>query len=214
MILIIDDDDIFRSSLKKYLEEEEFITLTVENARQAFNILHTQLPDIIILDLILPEITGYQFLKSLRETVKWHYIPVIVLSAKDLAKDRIQAYSLGCNAYLSKPFNIDELISIIYNLLRHSTNYLYRLKFSQLFQKQSFENNNNYNVPTNLELTPKEQRTLNLVTVGYMNKEIAKILNVSNRHVERYISKLFQQFGVNTRTELVKIALQNTYITN
>nr|YP_010336682.1 hypothetical protein MW557_pgp006 [Rhodospora sordida]UNJ15088.1 hypothetical protein [Rhodospora sordida] len=215
MILIIDDDLNFRISLKSYLEEKNFVVVTLESSLQGINFLTQNLPDLIILDLMMPEVPGYDLLKFIRETLHLHYIPIIVLTAKSLAQDRIKAYSLGCNAYLSKPFNIDELLSIINNLMEHSKNYFYRLNFSPVLSKKILNSKNTSNSPINyIELTPKEQRTLNLVATGYMNKEIAKKLRISNRHVERYIARLFNQFSVNTRTELVKVAIQNAYITN
>nr|YP_010336486.1 hypothetical protein MW428_pgp006 [Goniotrichopsis reniformis]UNJ14892.1 hypothetical protein [Goniotrichopsis reniformis] len=212
MILLIDDDENFRLSLKNYLEEEKFIVHALDNAIDALQFLKTEVPEIIILDIIMPEINGYDFLKSLRERFDGYHIPVIVLTAKSLIKDRIQAYSLGCNAYLSKPFHMGELLSIINNLRTYSNQSEKYINVSPFVYKD-YNTDNIQELVDCLELTTKEQRTLNLVVIGYMNKEIAKQLNTNNRHIERYISRLFNHFRVSTRTELVKVALQNHYIT-
>nr|YP_010336287.1 hypothetical protein MW609_pgp006 [Chroodactylon ornatum]UNJ14693.1 hypothetical protein [Chroodactylon ornatum] len=215
MILIIDDDPDFTRSLKLHLEEQSFIVVTFSSSLQSLKFLEKQIPDLIILDIILPEIDGYDFLKFLRESKKFYYIPVIVLTAKSLVKDRIKAYSLGCNAYLSKPFSLEELLSIIYNLIEQSKNYLYGFNSYSTYTKSSLKQTIlPHTLSNSFELTCKEQKALNLVIEGYMNKEIARNLNISHRHVERYISRLFNKFNVGNRTELVRIALSNFYSTN
>nr|YP_010338592.1 hypothetical protein MW432_pgp039 [Rhodaphanes brevistipitata]UNJ18542.1 hypothetical protein [Rhodaphanes brevistipitata] len=223
MILIIDDDLSFSTSLKLFLEDNAFTVLYAMNSTRAFQIIQKQLPDLIILDILLPEINGYQFLKLIRENSKLYYIPIIVVTAKYLTQDRIKAYSLGCNAFLSKPFSMEELISIINNLIRQSKKSIYKFNAhsisrvnEKLFEKNiysSTQEDTSYQNNLIIELTPKEQKTLNLVIKGYMNKELAKNLEIGIRNVERYISRLFKNLGTNSRTELVKIAVENNYIT-
>nr|YP_009296803.1 hypothetical protein Bangp_064 [Bangiopsis subsimplex]AOM66146.1 hypothetical protein Bangp_064 [Bangiopsis subsimplex]ARO90494.1 conserved hypothetical plastid protein [Bangiopsis subsimplex] len=218
MILIIDDEPNLRISLKTYLEKKKFTVCITENCMQALKILETKLPEVIILDLILPEIDGFQFLTFLRENPKLYYIPVIILTAKSLTKDKIKAYSLGCNAYLSKPFSIEELISIINNLITHFNNYFPNFKSESVKEKITSHKiiNDKSSIDSTsslIELTPKEQKVLNLVALGYMNKEIAKQIQSSNRNVERYITRLLTHFQVNNRTELAKIAIENDYLT-
>lgn len=212
MILIVDDDKSFQMSLKMCLEKNNFSVVALDNATQSLNFLNQQLPDIIIIDILMPQVNGYELLMYIRETLKLYYIPIIILTAKSLTQDRVRAYSLGCNAYLSKPFNVDELLSIINNLITHSQNYLKRMPLSLVLNKPLLSLGNT-TISNRLELRPKEQQILNLVVNGYMNKEIAKQLHISNRHVERYIGKLFNLFQVNSRTELVKIAIKNLLVT-
>lgn len=215
MILIIDDDPEFTRSLKLHLEEQNFIVVTFNNSLQSLNFLEKEIPALIILDILLPEIDGYDFLKFLRENKKFYYIPVIVLTAKSLLKDRVKAYSLGCNAYLSKPFSMEELLSITNNLIAQSKNYLYDFNSYSNYSKSSLKQTVlPHPLKNSFELTCKEQKALNLVIEGYMNKEVARHLNVSHRHVEKYISRLFNKFNVSNRTELVRMALNNFYSTN
>lgn len=221
IILIIDDDKSFQFSLKLYLEEKNFLVKTVENALEGFEFLNQELPSVILLDIMMPQISGYQFLEFVRSTPQLSCIPIIILTAKGLTADRIQGYSLGCNAYLSKPFNSEELLSIIQNVLAHYKNYLLQANSPKLIiENQSVVQNNfgHVSVPFNskeyeLALSPREQNTLNLVAKGYMNKEIARELRISIRHVERYVTRLFKEFRVNNRTELVRVALQYLFIT-
>ena len=129
---------------------------------------------------------------------------------------------MGCNAYLSKPFDVEELLSIIRNLITHYKNLFYSNEnqerlYDTIFATQNnfnfYRTDNNFQIKYNIELTPKEQHTLNLIADGQMNKEIAKNLNVSSRHIERYVTRLLDRFGVQSRTELVRIAVEYSFFT-
>jgi len=221
IILIIDDDKSLQFSLKLYLEEKNFLVKTVNNALEGFEFLNQEVPSVILLDIIMPQISGYKFLEFVRNTPRFSCIPIVMLTAKGLTADRIRGYSLGCNAYLSKPFNSEELLSIIHNVLIHYKNYLLQITSPKLIidnRSMMHSSFSHVGVPFNsneyeLALSPREQNTLNLVAKGYMNKEIARELRISIRHVERYVTRLFKEFRVSNRTELVRVALQYLFIT-
>ena len=221
-ILIIDDNKKLLSSLRRYLEDNGFTVITTTNAVEGFKILNQSLPTLIILDIVLPKISGFKFLHSLRNNPKLFYLPIIILTGKSSVADRIQCYTLGCNAYLSKPFDVEELLSIIRNLITHYKNLFYSNEnqerlYDTIFATQNnfnfYRTDNNFQIKYNIELTPKEQHTLNLIADGQMNKEIAKNLNVSSRHIERYVTLLLDRFGVQSRTELVRIAVEYSFFT-
>lgn len=215
MILIIDNENNLRMLLEKWLKKNNFQVIAAKNFLEALEVLNKNLPDLIIFDIKMSGIDGFQFLTFLRDNPKLYYIPVIILTAKTSTHDKIRAYSLGCNAYLSKPFSIDELIYIIKNLVTLKNNYI-----TDLGSISDFQNISNFNQVTtkssnlSVELTPKEQRILNLISLGHMNKEISKKLNISLRNTERYVSRLFRHFEVNNRTELVQLALKKQFTTN
>nr|WDA99354.1 regulatory component of sensory transduction system [Galdieria yellowstonensis] len=212
-LLIIDDDLSVRQSLKKYLEEYNFEVILVTNVSEGFSIINKVSPDLIITDIILPGINGYEFLKRIRKDIRYKLIPVIFLSAKGMTEDRIKAYNIGCNSYLIKPIDPEELLSIINNILT-------RLK-EQNQDPDTFwisDIKNLLKADSQIEgvkifnLTIKEQKILNLVVSGFMNKEIARKLNISSRNVEKYVSRLFDKTITRSRTELVRYAIENNLI--
>jgi len=156
----------------------------------------------------------------LREEPQFKSLPVVFLTARGMTSDRIQGYNAGCDAYLSKPFDPDELVAIVNNLLGknasrtgddevHNIADLARqiadIK-SMLTQRGAIAQTPS---PIKLDLTPREQSVLELVVDGLMNKEIARRLETSVRNVEKYVSRLFVKTGTNSRTELVRFALEH-----
>ena len=221
-ILLVDDEPGVRESVKAYLEYgENFIVQVASNADEAWNLLHQETPALIISDIMMPQVDGYQFLEKIRKDPRFKTIPVMFLTARGMTPDRIQGYDAGCDAYLSKPFDPDELEAIVKNLLsRHST--LTEAKDDSLeFEKITKELEEIKELldrqpglvatppPIKIDLTPREQSVLDLVAEGLMNKEIARRLNTSVRNVEKYVSRLFSKTGTNSRTELVRFALKH-----
>ncbi|WP_299124341.1 response regulator [uncultured Winogradskyella sp.] len=112
-ILIIEDDAVLRDNTAELLELSNYNVITAPNGKVGVDMARKQLPDIIICDIMMPELDGYETLKtlSLNETTK--YIPFIFLSAKTEHKDIRKGMDLGADDYITKPFSEDELISAI-----------------------------------------------------------------------------------------------------
>ncbi|NEP45905.1 MAG: response regulator transcription factor, partial [Okeania sp. SIO2H7] len=137
--------------------------------------------------------------------------------------DRIQGYQAGCDAYLPKPFDPEELVAIVENLLDRKaatratvgdgeTPDLAALASQIAEIKAMLQGKGGIDrtpSPIKIDLTPREQSVLDLVAKGLMNKEIARDLNTSVRNVEKYVSRLFAKTGTNSRTELVRFALEH-----
>lgn len=221
-ILLVDDEPGVRESVQAYLEYEDNIEVKVAaSAKEAYQILETLTPDLIISDLMMPEIDGYEFLKTIREDVRFQNLPVIFLTARGMTDDRIQGYNVGCDAYLSKPFEPDELEAIVKNLLAKnqmrkesmgSNPQLEEMARDLKEIKDKIGGKSGFTTtppPMPIDLTPREQNVLDLVAQGLMNKEIAKILQTSVRNVEKYVSRLFSKTDTNSRTELVRFALKH-----
>ena len=113
-ILLIDDDERILSLLKTFLNQNGFITSTAKNSLEARSLLDYFEFDILIIDIMMPGETGLELLESLRKNKD---IPVILLSAKGEASDKISGLELGADDYLSKPFEPKELLLRIKNLL-------------------------------------------------------------------------------------------------
>jgi DNA-binding NarL/FixJ family response regulator len=221
-ILLVDDEPGVRESVQAYLEDgEDFEVMVASNATEAWELLQKDQPKLVISDIMMPQVDGYQFLQQLREDARFRTIPVVFLTARGMTSDRIQGYNAGCDAYLSKPFDPEELESIVRNLLQRREQIIENNgggadleKISQEIQEIKQMLGQQYNLvptpaPIKIELTPREQSVLDLVAEGLMNKEIARRLETSVRNVEKYVSRLFGKTGTNSRTELVRYALKH-----
>jgi len=116
-ILVIDDDEKLNSLLKDYLSEFSFKVITETNPEQALNLLKRKTPDIIILDIMLPGMDGFEVCRRIRKS---YDIPVIMLTARGKVEDRIVGLELGADDYLPKPFEPRELVARIQSVLRRS----------------------------------------------------------------------------------------------
>ena len=116
-LLLVDDEPGLREAVKDYLQESGFNVEVASNAREGWELLQQTNPDLLISDVMMPQIDGYQFLKQVREDPRFKRLPVVFLTAKGMTTDRIQGYQAGADAYLPKPFDPDELVAIVENLL-------------------------------------------------------------------------------------------------
>ncbi|MCL2930431.1 MAG: response regulator transcription factor [Trichodesmium sp. MAG_R01] len=222
-ILLVDDEPGLREAVQAYLEDSHFDVDVASDANEGWDILEKNLPDLVITDVMMPQVDGYQFLQKLREEPRFQALPVVFLTAKGMTTDRIQGYQAGCDAYLSKPFDPEELVAIVKNLLKRrasaqttngeeKTSDIATLSGQIAEIKAMLMGKNTIAKAASLikiDLTPREQSVLDLVARGLMNKEIARDLNTSVRNVEKYVSRLFTKTGTNSRTELVRYALEH-----
>ena len=115
-ILVVDDDRSTRLFMRAFLEAEHYTVSLAENGVQALEALEKEHIDLVVLDIMMPEMDGYQFTQELRSTNP--DLPVLMVSAKHLPEDRKQGYRLGVNDFMSKPVDEEEMILRIKNLLR------------------------------------------------------------------------------------------------
>jgi DNA-binding NarL/FixJ family response regulator len=220
-ILLVDDEPGLRQAVQEYLQESGFAVTVAGNATDAWGLLQQETPDLIISDIMMPQVDGYEFLKQLRGDSRFASLPVVFLTARGMTSDRILGYQAGCDAYLAKPFDPDELVALVENLLdrriavtatKDSNEQLEDIA-KQIAEIRSLLNQKGGIIttpsPIRIDLTPREQSVLDLVTQGLMNKEIARQLETSVRNVEKYVSRLFGKTGTNSRTELVRYALEH-----
>jgi DNA-binding NarL/FixJ family response regulator len=223
-ILLVDDEPGLREAVQAYLEDSGFDVLVASNAKEGWNKLEQAMPDLVISDIMMPQVDGYQFLQQMREDDRFETLPVIFLTARGMTADRIQGYQAGCDAYLPKPFDPEELVAIVTSLLDRRTTLTKAAGDSdksdiadireQIAQIRSMLTQSKTGItqtpaPIKIDFTPREQSVLDLVVEGLMNKEIARRLETSVRNVEKYVSRLFSKTGTNSRTELVRYALEH-----
>lgn len=116
-ILVIDDEPQILRALRTILTEKEFQVTVANRGEEGLTLAAANPPDIVILDLGLPDISGIEVCARLRE---WTQIPIIILSVRDSEKDKVAALDKGADDYLTKPFGIEELLARVRVALRHS----------------------------------------------------------------------------------------------
>lgn len=115
-ILVVDDDKNIRYVMKEVLEANHFNVCVAENGVQAFEVMENEHVDLVIVDITMPVMNGYEFTKELRRFNQ--DLPILMVSAKQLSDDRKKGFSLGIDDYMSKPIDTDELILHVKALLR------------------------------------------------------------------------------------------------
>ncbi|MGF1479827.1 MAG: response regulator transcription factor [Cyanophyceae cyanobacterium] len=201
-LLLIDDDPNLILLVKDYLEFRGYEVITAENGREALEILERQVPNMIICDIMMPEMDGYAFVKQIRDDVRTDWIPVLFLSAKGQIQDRVEGLTTGADVYMVKPFEPEELVAQVESSLNQA-NRLMRHNIKATDDSPKIQ------VPKNVELTPTELKVVGLVAQGMANKEIAERLRVSQRTIESHVSNMLNKTSLHNRTELARWAMEN-----
>ena len=201
-LLLIDDDPNLILLVKDYLEFRGYNVMTAENGREALEVLDQNVPDMIICDVMMPEMDGYALVEHIREEPKTNMIPVLFLSAKGQSQDRVQGLKKGADVYMVKPFEPEELVAQV----ESSLNQIKRLASNRVL---GIDGTPTIHVPHNVELTPTELKVVQKVAKGMANREIAEKLNVSQRTIESHVSNMLNKTSLNNRTELARWAIES-----
>ncbi len=116
-ILIVEDDPDMLDMIQMTLDHWEYDSIVAKNGKEAVNMAASQLPDLVLLDIMMPGMDGFEAARLIRQNPKTHSIPILAVTAKVLYRDREECLKNGCNDYLSKPFTAEELASKIEKLL-------------------------------------------------------------------------------------------------
>ncbi|MBJ7899176.1 MAG: response regulator [Cyanobacteria bacterium RI_101] len=200
-LLLVDDDPNLILLVKDYLEFQGYEVATAENGREALEILEQKVPDMIICDIMMPEMDGYALIEKIRQDSRLSWIPVMFLSAKGQSQDRVKGLNTGADVYLVKPFEPEELVAQVESSLRQAR------RLMGLNNRPS-DDNLRIQVSPQVELTPTERKVVQLVSQGLANREIAEQLKVSQRTIESHVSNMLNKTGLHNRTELARWAIQ------
>ena len=116
-ILVVDDKVDLVESLRFLLETEGYSVLVSYNGEDALNQARKENPDLILLDLMLPKLDGYKVCRLLKFDTRYKHIPILMLTAKTQEKDKILGMGTGADEYITKPFDIDELLEKVRSYL-------------------------------------------------------------------------------------------------
>jgi DNA-binding NarL/FixJ family response regulator len=202
-LLLIDDDPNLILLVKDYLEFRGYEVITAENGQEALEVLDKDTPDMIICDVMMPQMDGYSLVEHVRKNPRTNWIPVLFLSAKGQSQDRVKGLNTGADVYMVKPFEPEELVAQVESSLKQASRLIQR-------QEKSSDSSLKIQVPFDVELTPTELRVVQFVARGMANREIADELNVSQRTIESHVSNMLGKTGLHNRTELARWAIENS----
>ncbi len=227
-ILVVDDDKILRTVLKHTLEQQGYQVTSAISGQEALISFQEDAPDIIISDVSMPGMDGFDFCRQLRSQPSGQLVPFIFLSARGKLDDRILGHSLGADDYLTKPFEMKELLAKIEALIERSRRIHAEIVhlIGEIVHSSKLGNQDNSDScepvgiktqpinssqPAPLPLTPAEERVFWEVIQGFTNKQISEILFISPRTVQTHLSNILGKLNLENRTQLVRFAFENGY---
>ena len=209
-LLVVEDDARLLNAIAACLEMENYEVMTARNGGDALLCVAETLPDLIVSDVMMPRGDGFSLVKNLRQSPRTELIPVVFLTAKDGRASRLSGIRAGVDAYLTKPFEPEELVAVIKNILTRVARVSKRDALAanansknSTFADDAADNTNAKNVNPS-DLTEAEMRVARLVAESLSNKEIAQRLNISTRTVESHVSHILAKKGFSNRVEIAR----------
>ena len=200
-ILVVDDDDGIRLLVKKYLNENNFLVSTADNAENASAKIKVVKFDLIILDIMMPGKSGLEFIKDNKNKLD---TPIILLTAKGEASERIEGLEIGADDYLPKPFEPKELILRIKNILNKTKKkYLKRvIEFEnikiEINKLLIFKNNKEFKI-NNTEKTILE-KMINSPGTTFSRESIGSLINLDKeRSIDVIITRLRKKIEIDPK---------------
>ncbi|HWW75479.1 MAG TPA: response regulator transcription factor [Pyrinomonadaceae bacterium] len=196
-LLVVDDDPSLLLAVSETLRAEGYEVVTARRGAEALVRVAEALPDLIISDIRMPGMDGYQLARNLRSAPRTRLVPIVFLTAKDETSDRIAGFRTGVDAYLTKPFEPEELAAVVKSILDRVQRT--HADLARMFGEQGADE---VELVRDEDLTDAEWRVAEAVARGLSNKEIAAELNLSLRTIEGHISRILDKKSLSNRVEL------------
>jgi DNA-binding NarL/FixJ family response regulator len=211
-ILIVDDDITLRTAMIRYLQNRGYSVKDAGSGVEGLTAFEQDTPDLVVSDVMMPEMDGYEFCRRLRTTRLGQLVPFIFLSSRKDVDDRVQGHQMGADDYLVKPFEPKELVAKIEAQLERS-----RRIHSEIVRLIQQSNGAMAGSPspvatlTPLPLTPAEEKVFWEVIQGFTNKQIGDRLFVSPRTVQTHLSNILSKLQLENRSQLIRFAFERGY---
>src|SRR5579859_2191660 len=198
-ILIIEDEPEMRRNITALLRFHEYKPIEAENGRKGIEAARREKPDLVLCDVMMPELDGHGVLQALQEDTELALIPFIFLTAKGEKDDLRSGMNLGADDYLTKPVANNDLVQAIEA----------RLSRSAQQAKREFKPDFSSAEPlVKLGLTARATETLLWLSQGKTNSDIATILGITESTVKKHVQEIFEKLGVETRGAATVRALE------
>jgi DNA-binding NarL/FixJ family response regulator len=228
IVLVADDNLGTRLSISDYLEMSGYSVIAAEDGQQALSMIETYHPHILVTDINMPRMDGYELVLKVRQHPSFRWIPVVFLTERTTTEARIKGYQSGGDVYLPKPFEMQELGAVIRNLLeRHREWRVFPGDRGGVAHSDALalpERLPDWESPSRIDklqaeaiapspkaidLTEREKEVLDLLAKGLSNVDIGKKLYRSPRTIEKHVSSLLRKTETSNRSELIRFALEN-----
>jgi len=190
-VLIVDDEPVICELVSTTLAEHGYLTRGASDAREALHLVDLEVPDVVLLDVHLPDISGYQVCRRLRDDFGDAIGIILISGERKESYDRAGGLLLGADDYLVKPFVLDELLARVQRLARRSHPMPRRVASG---------------------LTRRELEILRLLATGMDHLEIARDLVIAAKTVEKHIEHILFKLGVHSRAQAVALAYQREVV--
>ncbi|PYS90275.1 MAG: DNA-binding response regulator [Acidobacteria bacterium] len=202
-LLVVDDESDLLHAVTVCLRAEGYEVTTAQSGAEALVRVAETLPDLVISDIRMPGMDGFTLARHLRASPRADLIPIIFLTAKDKTSDRIEGFRSGVDAYLTKPFEPDELLAVVANILNRVERT--HAEIAQLVGERAIVDESSFQ---DEELTDAEERVAAAVARGFSNKQIAAELKISVRTVENHISHILAKKRFGNRVEIARYVFE------
>ncbi|KAB2454393.1 response regulator transcription factor [Bacillus sp. CH126_4D] len=208
-VLIIDDHFVVREGLKLIIETSDSFQIIGEaaNGEEALSFIEKKKPDVILMDLNMPKMSGLETIEALNE--KQNYTPIIILTTYNEDELMLKGIELGAKGYLLKDTDRENLFRTLEAAIRgeillqpNIMEKIVKYKRKEVHADKVAENN----------LTVKELFVLKAIARGYKNKEIAFDMGIAERTVKAYLTNIYNKLGVNSRSEAVAVSIERKLI--
>jgi len=198
-ILIIDDEPEIRRSISALLRRLDYNSIEAENSRKGVELAKREKPDLILCDVMMPELDGRSVLQALKQDAGLASVPFVFLTADGEKDNRPSGMGLDADNYLTKPVVNADLVQAIEALLHRS----------RRRSKREFKPNFSSAEPLlKFGLTPRAAETLLWLAQGKTNPDIATILGITESTVKKYVQEIFGKLNVETRSAATVRALE------
>lgn len=216
-LLVVEDNARLLAAIVLCLRKAGYEIMTARDGEDALIQIAETIPDLIVSDIMMPGLNGFSLASNVRLNPRTDLIPIIFLTARDTRDDRIASFRVGVDAYLVKPFEPEELIAAIENILSRVARTHSRVARAAAgaatvatASSSNYPAVNNYSAPVNagFDLTEGEERVASLVAESLTNKEIAARLDLSVRTIEMHISHILNKKGWSNRVEIARYMIE------
>jgi DNA-binding NarL/FixJ family response regulator len=198
-ILVIEDEPEMRRNLTALLRYHEYEPIEAENGRAGVALARREKPDLVLCDVMMPELDGHAVLQALQQDAELALIPFIFLTAKGEKDDLRSGMNLGADDYLTKPVANADLVRAIEARLRRSR---------QQAEREFKPDFSSVEPLLKLGLTARATETLLWLAQGKTNPDIATILGITESTVKKHVQEIFEKLGVETRGAATVRALE------